>query len=60
MYKIKKNHDLLAVFKDDKLEAYGFGSNEDALHAIWRLNGANPEHFYKCNDQGEVYLDKTP
>lgn len=58
MYEIKQNHKQLAVFLNGKLEAYGFNTQEDALHAIWQLNGANPEVFYRCDDNGSVSVDE--
>lgn len=60
MYKIIDNHERRAVIKDGKIDCHGFMRDEDALHAIWVSNGANPEHFYRCKDGTNVTLDITP
>jgi len=54
MYEIRKKDSLLAVYKDGKIEAYGFNTNDDALHAIWVIEGKVFDHFYAVDNLGLV------
>ena len=54
MREIRKKDGLLAVYKDGKMEADGFGTKDDALHAIWVLEGKVYDHFYAVDNLGLV------
>lgn len=53
-YKIEKVQRGFDVTKDGDLVAILINGEEEALHAIWVLEGKNPHHHYDFEYDGSV------
>jgi len=58
-YTIKKELNRFTVYQGEVAIAKGMLNEEDALHAIWCINGKNKDEFYSQID-GIVFVGKAP